>query len=234
MKKVNTLILTDNSNAYELARELDSLYGDISIYQSPSGPLQGIPRLNVRDQATEVIHAYDLVISIHCKQLFPSELVNGIRCINVHPGFNPFNRGWFPQVFSIINGLPSGVTIHEIDEKLDHGPIIAQQEYTIEPWDTSGSAYAKIRKLERELVLEHFVSIRDGTYTAVAPKDEGNVNFKKDFDQLRHIDLEQRGTFRDHINRLRALTHDEFRNAYFMTPAGKRVFVRIVLEPEDS
>jgi methionyl-tRNA formyltransferase len=229
-----TLILTDNSQSCDLARELCSLYGDIEIYQSPNGPLQGISRLNVKKQWSGVLEKYDLLISIHCKQFFPSELVKGIRCINVHPGLNPYNRGWFPQVFSIINGLPSGITIHEIDEKLDHGPIIAQCEYAIQPWDTSGSAYAKIMELERKLVLEHFVSIREGTYRAVPPKDEGNINLKKDFDRLRKIDLEQRGTFREFINRLRALTHDDFRNAYFVEPSGKKVFVRIVLELEDS
>ena len=50
-----------------------------------------------------VMSNFSLVISLHCKQLFPSQLVKAVRCINVHPGFNPYNRGWFPQVFSIIN-----------------------------------------------------------------------------------------------------------------------------------
>jgi len=231
---MKTLILTDNSHACDLACELNSLYGDIEIYQSPNGSIQGIPRLNVREKVLEMIDTYDLVISIHCKQFFPPALVNCIRCINVHPGLNPFNRGWFPQIFSIINGLPSGVTIHEIDDELDHGPVIAQREYTIQPWDTSGSAYAKIMKMEREMVLEHFVAIREDDYQVVVPKGEGNINYKKDFDQLREIDLNQSGSFRDLLNRLRALTHDDFRNAYFTAPSGKKVFVRVILEVEDS
>ncbi len=231
---MKTLILTDNSHACDLAHELNSLYGDIEISQSPNGSLQDIPRLNVRKNVSEVIDTYDLVISIHCKQFFPPALVNSIRCINVHPGLNPYNRGWFPQVFSIINGLQSGVTIHEIDDKLDHGPVIAQREYMIQPWDTSGSAYAKIMKMEREIVLEYFLAIREGEYQAVAPKCEGNINYKKNFDQLREIDLEQCGSFRDFLNILRALTHDDFRNAYFTDPSGKKVFVRVILEPENS
>lgn len=234
MKKVKTLILTDNSHAYKLACELEAIYGDISIFQSPNGPLKGIQRLNIREQASEIISVYDLVVSIHCKQIFPSEFVNSIRCINVHPGLNPINRGWFPQVFSIINGKPTGVTIHEMDDKLDHGPIIAQREVAIQPWDTGGSVYSKIMKLERELVLERFVSIREGSYTAIAPNDEGNLNFKNDFNQLLHIDMEQICSFRDFINKLRALTHDGFRNAYFMSPEGKKVFVSVVLVPEEA
>ncbi|MCX5946646.1 MAG: dTDP-4-amino-4,6-dideoxyglucose formyltransferase [Cyanobacteria bacterium] len=234
MKNRKTLILTDNSHACELAHELDRLHGGIDVYQSPNGSLEGIPRLHVRDQASMVISTYGLVVAIHCKQIFPPELTDGIRCINVHPGLNPHNRGWFPQVFSIINGLPSGVTIHEIDDELDHGPIIAQKEYEIQSWDISGSAYARIMAIERKLVLEHFIAIRDCTYDAVAPREEGNLNYKKDFDKLKHIDLRQQGTFGEFINRLRALTHDNLRNGYFIDDSGTKVFVRISLEPENS
>lgn len=126
------------------------------------------------------------------------------------------------------------MTIHEIDEELDHGPIIAQRAYEIRPWDTSGSAYANILAIERDLVLEHFVAIREQAYQAVAPQDQGSVNYKKDFERLKQIDLAQRGTFGEFINRLRALTHDNFRNAYFIDDSGVKVFVRINLEPEKS
>jgi len=220
--------------AYDLSSELLKLHGNIDIRQSPNGRLQKVLRLNVKRNLANIISNYSLIISIHCKQLFPSFLVENVRCINVHPGLNPYNRGWFPQVFSIINGLPSGVTIHEIDNKLDHGPIIAQKEYKIESWDTSGSAYAKIMMLERELVLKHFCAIRDRTYNTLVQHDEGNLNFKKDFDKLKRIDLKQKGTFGEFINRLRALTHNNFKNAYFIDDSGNKIFMRIYLEPEDS
>lgn len=229
-----TLILTDNSHAYDLALELNRLHGEIDVYQSPNGPLENIPRLNVRKEVSMVISTYGLVLSIHCKQIFPKILVSGIRCVNVHPGLNPYNRGWFPQVFSIINELPSGVTIHEIDEELDHGPIIAQREYKIDSWDTSGSAYLKIMAIERELVLAWFLAIRDGKYEATLPFEEGNLNLKIDFNKLKLINLSQKGTFGEFINRLRALTHGDFRNAYFIDNSGKKVFVRISLDAVDS
>ncbi|NJR44011.1 hypothetical protein HC761_00620, partial [bacterium] len=148
-------------------------------------------------------------------------------------GLNPYNRGWFPQVFSIINGLPSGVTIHEIDEELDHGAIITQRQYQIESWDTSGSAYEKIMQIERELVLEWFESIRAHRYQVTQP-EPGNLNLKRDFDKLRHIDLDEKGSFAQLINRLRALTHGSFKNAYFFDPEGNKVFVRIQLERDSG
>lgn len=230
---MKTLILTDNAYALSVAIELRATYAQIDVCQSPDGALPDVPSLSVREQTAEIIANYGLVLSLHCTQYFPTELVNAVRCVNVHPGLNPHNRGWFPQVFSIINGRKAGVTIHEMDEQLDHGPVIVQQEYSIESWDTSGSAYRNIMELERELILANFAAIRAGSYRAVAPNIEGNINYKKDFDELRCLDLDEEGKFRDFLNRLRALTHDDLRNAYFVDATGRKVFVRVSLEPEN-
>jgi dTDP-4-amino-4,6-dideoxyglucose formyltransferase len=231
---MKTLVLTDNPYALALTRELQEIHGDIDVFQSPNGTLPDVPRLSVRERAAEVSGRYGLVISIHCKQIFPADLIHKVRCVNVHPGLNPSNRGWYPQVFSIINKLPAGVTIHEIDEQLDHGPTIAQREYMIEPWDTSGSVYRQLMKIERELVLDWFPRIRDGAYQAAPAPGEGNINYRKDFENLKLLDLRQVGTFGEFLDRLRALTHEGFRNAHFVDGSGRRVFVRVALEPEDS
>ncbi|BBX74733.1 hypothetical protein MSHI_26390 [Mycobacterium shinjukuense] len=226
------MILTDNVHAHALAVELQARHGGIDVYQTPHGRLPDVPRIDINERVAEIVERYDLVMSLHCKQRFPAGLLDRIRCVNVHPGFNPYNRGWYPQVFSIINGLQAGVTIHEMDDQLDHGPIIAQKECAIESWDSSGSVYARLMEIERELVLEHFAALRDGSYQAKPPAVEGNLNLKKDFERLRHLDLNEHGTFGDFLNRLRALTHDGYRNAWFVDASGRKVFVRVVLEPE--
>ncbi len=189
--------------------------------------------INVKVECEKIIQDYDLVISLHCKQLFPAELVKGIRCVNVHPGLNPHNRGWFPQVFSILNGLPCGATIHEIDEQLDHGAIIAQKEVTIEPWDTSLSAYNKILDAEMELIQANMLNIIENKYSKETPEKEGNLNLKKDFNALCEIDLSDTDTFQKHIDRLRALTHGKYMNAYFLDKNGRKVFLKLELFPEE-
>lgn len=232
MKEKKTLILTDNEHSSILANELKYIYKNIDIFQSPNGLLPEIAQLHIENKIEWIIKFYDLVISIHCKQIFPIELINGIRCINVHPGLNPYNRGWFPHVFSIINGLPSGVTIHEIDEKIDHGPIITQEEINIEECDTSESAYKKIIDLERKLLLNNFEKIKYGNYQVVIPKEEGNINYKKDYEMLKYIDPKNKETFGEFINRLRALSHGDHKNAFFLSKDGKKIFLKIILENE--
>ncbi|MCB2203179.1 dTDP-4-amino-4,6-dideoxyglucose formyltransferase [bacterium] len=229
MKKV--LILTDNPFGYTTASELKDKYDCIDIYQSPNGPLSGVKRLNVKERSTVIAHKYDVVFSIHCKQLFPVEMVECVRCINVHPGFNPIHRGWFPHVFSIMDGQKAGVTIHEIDAKLDHGPIIVQLEYNIKDWDTSASVYEALMRIERDLLLENFERILNRGYDTFIP-EEGNVNYFRDYRQLLEINLEEVGTYHDLINKLRALTHPPYKNAYFIDSAGNKVFVSINLEKD--
>jgi methionyl-tRNA formyltransferase len=184
-------------------------------------------------RADSVIDNFDLALSLHCKQVFPDELVTSIKCINVHPGLNPYNRGWYPQVFSIINGLPLGATIHEMDTKIDHGPIIARKEVDIYPWDTSLTAYERVLAAEVELLDTHLDCILNGAYRARPAESCGNLNKKADFEKLRELDLSDVSTLRGHLDMLRALSHGDFKNAYFVdAESGKRVFVKVELSVE--
>jgi methionyl-tRNA formyltransferase len=231
--KMKTLILTDNPSTLEIALEIQRRYENVDIRQSPGGCLIDVLSLNVTTEHLAISSTYSLVISLHCKQIFPKELVLKTRCINIHPGYNPYNRGWFPHVFSFINNQPTGVTIHEIDGQLDHGRIIVQKKYKLKSWDTSASAYNEIMRMERELLLDWFERIRDGLYDSFEPFTEGNINYKKDYERLKHIDLDTIGTFGEFLNLLRALSHSSFRNAYIIDSEGNRVYVRVVLEKDE-
>lgn len=130
-----------------------------------------------------------------------------------------------------MDGQKAGVTIHEIDAKLDHGPIIVQLEYNIKDWDTSASVYEALMRIERDLLLENFERILNRGYDTFIP-EEGNVNYFRDYRQLLEINLEEVGTYHDLINKLRALTHPPYKNAYFIDSAGNKVFVSINLEKD--
>ncbi len=193
-----------------------------------------VSAIRVKTEWESLVGVYALIISLHCKQLFPAALVHAVRCVNVHPGLNPFNRGWFPQVFSIVNGLPTGATIHEIDEKLDHGNIIAQAEVENNVWDTSIDIYDRVLDKELELLDEHLPAILANEYETFEPSGEGNLNLKKDFDALCELDIKKNQSIGDTINLLRALTHGDFRNAHFIDPkTGKKVFVSVRLEVKE-
>ncbi|WP_299626092.1 dTDP-4-amino-4,6-dideoxyglucose formyltransferase [uncultured Tenacibaculum sp.] len=178
----------------------------------------------------ELIAAKDLIISLHCKQLFPVKLISNIKCINVHPGYNPINRGWFPQVFAIVNNIDIGATIHEIDEKLDNGNIISRSKVEKYCYDTSSSLYERVINEELRLLKESINSIVNNNYKAFKPEGSGNLYLKRDFQELCKLNLDEKCTMGEAINKLRALTHGDYKNAYYFDKAGNKIFVSLNIE----
>ncbi len=240
MKKI--LVVSDNFPLVVFMKELEQredirkLANFVYCYSAVnknSKDLQGVGMFPVdiknKDVCRNIVDNYDLVISLHCKQIFPDFLVKNVTCINVHPGLNPYNRGWYPQVFSIINKKPAGATIHLMDEFIDAGPIIAQREVVINYSDTSKDVYDRVIDVEKKLIWENIYSIIKGSYGSIFPADSGNYNSIDDFKKLCDLDLGRKGTLGEHIDLLRALTHGNFKNAYFKINEDK-YFVRIEIE----
>ena len=233
-------VFTDNSYIYEGFSALLPRFKEhtFDFFYSPwnraFSPRENFRPLRLKDQGRDFYESYDLFLSLHSKQLFPTELVENHLCINVHPGLNPFTRGWFPQVFSILNGLPCGVTIHKMDAELDPGPILWQEEVPLLASDTSKDIYDRILKKELELLENHLGDLLAGNYSLTPMPHEGNINYKADFDALCRIDRDEPATYGAVIDRLRALTHAPYENAYFIDDDGKKVYVGIILRKEDE
>ena len=241
IKHTNILVISDNSFLIKAFAGLIDLFpqvrvnytctrGNAALLNDTSLPVK-IEPVDVKAEEEELAKRYDLIFSLHCKQLFPGNLVKKVKCINVHPGYNPYNRGWFPQVFSILNKLPTGATIHEIDEELDHGSIIARKEVESHSWDTSINIYDRVQAAEVVLLAENLETILFGSYNTSKPEVEGNINLKKDFNELCKLDLNEKTTMGKALDKLRALTHGEYANAYYIDPeTNSKVYVKIILE----
>lgn len=188
----------------------------------------GADEINLKKKETvdHIIEKFDCVFSLHCKQIFPSKLVNNLRCINFHPGYNPFNRGWYPQVFSILNNKPIGSTIHVMDEKIDNGKIIAQKKIDVDFGDTSLELYNKIIECEKSLIRIYLKKIINEDYKSTYPFKIGNYNDIKKFKKLCKLNLESKDSLYNHINLLKALSHGEFKNAYAVIN-NKKYFIKI-------
>jgi methionyl-tRNA formyltransferase len=180
------------------------------------------------DNKIQISDVYDVIWSVHCKKILPSHIIENFTCINIHPGFNPHNRGHAPQVFSLINGRKCGVTIHLIDKYIDHGAILLQEEVTADMWDTSDTLYNKIIECEKKLLQDNFDKLTIDNSNQVTPT-EGNINYRKDFDKLCKLDMNSSDSLENHINLLRALTHDGYKNAYYTDKNGNKIYVEIKL-----
>ena len=74
------------------------------------------------------------------------------RILNIHPSLLPKFPGLEAWKQALAAGeTMTGCTVHYVDEKIDHGDIIAQREVPILPDDTPETLHARIQVAEREL-----------------------------------------------------------------------------------
>lgn len=93
---------------------------------------------------------------------------------NLHASLLPNYRGAAPIHWAIINGeTKTGVTTFFIDEKIDTGAIILQDEIAVETDETVGTLHDKLMSIGSKLVLETVKRIEAGSVkTTIQPKTE--------------------------------------------------------------
>jgi phosphoribosylglycinamide formyltransferase 1 len=102
----------------------------------------------LRDAGVELVALAGFMRVLHEPMLkaFPR------RIINIHPSLLPKFTGLEAWKQALAAGeAVTGCTVHYVDEKIDHGRILAQREVTILPNDTAESLHARIQTLEHEL-----------------------------------------------------------------------------------
>ncbi len=74
------------------------------------------------------------------------------KVINVHPALLPSFKGSHAIQDALEQGVKvTGVTVHFVDEQVDHGAIIAQAPVDVLPEDTADSLAERIHKVEHVL-----------------------------------------------------------------------------------
>ena len=117
----------------------------------------------------------DIIITCAYGQIIPKELLDYPKygCINIHASLLPKLRGGAPIHKAIINGYEkTGVTIMYMDEKMDSGDIIYQEEIKIEDDDNAGTLFDKLSVLGSEMIIKVLPSIIDGTNKRIKQNEE--------------------------------------------------------------
>ena len=155
-------------------------------------------------------------------------------CINLHPAYLPYNRGAYPNVWSIIDGTPAGTTLHYIDAGIDTGEIIAQMEVPVEPVDTGKTLYEKLEQASLQLFIETWPALKQqNVETTEQSGGRGTYHQVRDIELLDEIQLDQDYKALDMINLIRARTFPPYNGAYFKAD-GRKIFLRLSLEFDDS
>ena len=99
----------------------------------------------------------DLIVLAGFMRMLSPEFVgrHAGRILNIHPALLPTFKGTEAIKDAFDYGVKvTGVTVHFVDEKMDHGPIILQRAVQIEEDDTIESLEKKMHKIEHRLYPE--------------------------------------------------------------------------------
>jgi methionyl-tRNA formyltransferase len=127
-------------------------------------------------------------LSVHYQRIIPAEAIARYEGLwNLHPGFLPWGRGFYPVFWALWEGSPAGATLHEVTSALDGGPIVDQIQVSATSDDTGGSLHARVQVAEHALFARWWPRIVTGEVLAgVAQPDAlGNSHSKADFFELK-------------------------------------------------
>lgn len=146
--------------------------------------------------------------------------------LNVHPSLLPKYRGATPIASQILSDdREVGVTIMLVDEKVDHGPIIAQEKVSLSEWPMRASSLQELLGTEGgallvKTLIEWFQGKRESipqdhsaaTFTKKIKKEDGLITLEDD----------------PYTNYLKLCAYDDSVGTYFfVSKNGKDIRVKI-------
>ncbi len=98
-------------------------------------------------------------------------------CLNIHASLLPRWRGAAPIHRAIEAGdSETGITIMQMDEGLDTGPMLAARSLAITEQDTTGSLHDRLAALGGEMIVSVLAQLQQGLLQAV-PQPETGVSY---------------------------------------------------------
>ncbi len=184
-------ILQELSDNFDLELVVTTDKGTVNFAKAEGYPYAQVLRIDeklltaIKDLEPDlgVVADFGLIIPQELMDIFP----HGI--INIHPSLLPLYRGPTPVQTALLNGdSVTGISIIKIDEELDHGPIIYQEEYEIKPDDFTEKLLETLFKRAGEILPDLITEFVDGklnlevqnddraTYTNILKKEDGYVD----------------------------------------------------------
>lgn len=121
--------------------------------------------------------AADAIVVVAYGKILPPEVLTASRlgCINVHGSLLPQYRGAAPIQWAVINGEKvTGVTTMFMAEGVDTGDMLLKVETPIEPEETAGELFDRLKKIGAELLIETLSQLERGELKGM-PQDDAQA-----------------------------------------------------------
>jgi phosphoribosylglycinamide formyltransferase-1 len=156
------LVLSDRGEAPALerarAKGVEALFVDPKAFPDrPSFDRALLGALRERDVGFVVLAGFMRIVGPELVRAYAG------RMLNLHPALLPS----FPGAHGIRDALAwgvkvTGVTVHLVDEEVDHGPIVAQEAVSVLPEDDEATLATRIHEVEHRIYPEAVRALIEG------------------------------------------------------------------------
>ncbi len=155
-------------------------------------PFEYVPKVNAPTFIESLgARSVDLIVSVACPQIFKKDILSvpSKGAINIHGSLLPDYQGLLPSFWVLARReTRTGVTVHFIDEHIDHGDIILQELVPIREDDTVHSLVMRSKiGVGKHLLVEAIARIERGEVTRT----------KMDMSQARYFSFPDAEAVRD-------------------------------------
>jgi methionyl-tRNA formyltransferase len=115
----------------------------------------------------------ELAVVVAYGKILPTAVLTAVPrgCINVHGSILPKYRGAAPVQWAVIHGeRETGVSIMQLDEGMDTGPVYLERRVAIAPDETSGELLDRLAPIGAAALLDTIAALEAGTARAT-PQD---------------------------------------------------------------
>lgn len=202
--------LIDNCDVIGVVSQPDKIVGRKKVLEKTpvklvalENNIKVIQPVNIKKDYQEIIDLNpDIIVTCAYGQIIPKELLDFPKygCINVHASLLPKLRGGAPIHRSIIDDYgKTGITIMYMDEKMDEGDIISQEETLITSQDNLVTLSNRLSDIGAELLIKTIKDIisgkskrikQDSSLANYAPnikREEEHIDFNKTSREIRNL-----------------------------------------------
>jgi len=141
----------------------------------------------------------DICIVAAYGKIFPQKFLDVPRYgfLNIHPSLLPKHRGPSPIQTAILNGdKETGVAIMVVDAEVDHGPILKEVAYNLQPTTYYKKAEKDLSEIGAKLLIETLLEYISGeikpreqnhgqaTFTKMFQREDGKINWNEPCEKI--------------------------------------------------
>lgn len=142
-------------------------------------PLHQPDRIRKDPQSLELLQAIrpDISVVVAFGQIMPAAVIDlpRLHTVNVHFSILPKYRGASPVAWALLQGeTKTGITIFELNEKMDEGDVLLSREVDIQPGENTGALEKRLAEVGAGLLSE---TLARRESLPLVPQDQGAATF---------------------------------------------------------